>query len=204
MLIQKRLNKDSLYLSFVNEEGRLVNEYIPRNFNWLGRRIRQSYFNVLQRLGKNHYYWHFRHLYGGDSIKENDIAFILHVLEDHGGKPYDKNEARFYNHIESLYKEEITNILMPYVVLKEEGRAITHPYYQAYLKRWTSNKPHRELKRLYHGIDSQEVRELLEIMMSENDRIIKRLVASQRYYDKKLQQSQTNKSKRIKNIDNNR
>lgn len=184
---KKVLRSDSLYISFLNKEGKMTHEYIPRDATrlrrWLEKRRRAAY----RKYGIEDHYGNIRHVLIGDGIKIEDIAFIIHVLEQHNGNPEYSRERWLYNKLQFLYHDEIEQFIKPYIEYEKKGSAITHPYGRAYYKRWIM-KQNADLKRMYHGVNSDEVIEMADALIEKIDRRIKRNQDKQRYYDNKLKE----------------
>lgn len=178
---------DSLYISFVNKQGKMENEYIPRNTTRLRKWLEKRRQAVYIKLGIDEHYANYRYILSDDIIKQEDILFIIHVLEQHDGKPDYRRERWFYEKLRLLYQEEIDIFIKPLIEYeKKNGVAITHPYGRAYYKRWIS-KQNSDMKRLYHGVNPIEASEIIDSMMDKLLSILKAQARKQSYYDKKLQ-----------------
>jgi hypothetical protein len=182
---KKSPRKDSLYLAFYSNDNRLEYEYIPNDASRLRRWLEKRRRDVYLKLGIEEHYGNYRHILLGDSIKIEDIAFIIHVLEQHNGIPEYRRESWLYTKLSYLYRNEIEIFIKPYIEYEKKGSAITHPYGRAYYKRWMIRQ-NPELKRMYHGINSVESSEIKDAFLEKINRRIKRVGDKQRYYDNKL------------------
>lgn len=157
-------------LYFANEQGAYSEEYIPGEHftfaDWL--RCKHIYFRDYYH--KDIYYWHVRHFIPPISRKVMDIAFILHVIQDHDYEPEDGIERRHFKRAWALYGHEISYVLAE--IAKDEnsepdsnGFTFGHPYAYAYTKQWYEKFPEMETKLLYHGIGYNQYIELLDIFI---------------------------------------
>ena len=182
---KKSPRKDSLYISFYNSDKKIANEYIPADASKLRSWLETRRHKIYWKYGIEEHYGNYRHVLIGDSIKIEDIAFIMHVLEQHNGRPDYRRERWLFNSLSYLYKDEIENFILPYIENEKKGSAIIHPYGRAYYKRWMIRQ-NPDLIRMYHGVNFEESFEIRDAFFEKIDRLIKRHQNKQTYYDKKL------------------
>lgn len=180
------MNKNTLYISFYDARAqKMVNEYIPSNTTSIGIRLMNKFNEFYIYFGIQLYYWNYRYMLSFESRKTEDLLFIIHVLEDHDGKPPAKRERRFYSKIYSLYGPEIETLIKPYIIEKKDKDPFIHPYYIAYKKRWLTPK-HSQAKRIYHGLDNYELGVMFETLMSGVRKKIEKQNNTRAYYKKLL------------------
>lgn len=150
--------KKPLKLYTPSKDGTYLEEHIPSNHS-LTFKIRSWLLNFKFDHGINVYYWDFRFLYLPKERKARDLAFIVHVLNDHNGQPSDKKELRHYGSAIKRYQHEVDY----FIYKNDDGRVLNlkevkfkHPYEQAYKKQWGQISEIADFKRLYHGINRGE------------------------------------------------
>lgn len=162
MAKQQDTKPPKLYLP--TNDGTYIEEHIP-DFHALTFRIRSWWLNFKFSHGINVYYWDLRFLYLPKERKARDLAFAIHVLNDHAGAPDDNKEKKHYQSALKKYLHEINY----FVHQNEEGRTLNlketkfkHPYEQAYKKQWGEAPNIADFKRLYHGINRNEFIEIVK------------------------------------------
>lgn len=180
------MNKKTLLISFYDARARkMLYEHIPSDTTSIGAKLMSKINEFYIYFGIQLYYWNYRYLLSGEHRKAEDLLFIIHVLEDHDGKPPTKREYRFYLKMYNLYGPEIEFLIKPYIIENKQKDPIVHPYYLAYKKRWLTSK-HPQAKRLYHGIDNYELDVMFKTLMSGVTKRIKRHYNKRAYYKKVL------------------
>jgi|GEM_PF-5716200 len=164
--------KYDLYISFYDEDkNKIVPEYIPGETTAIGMWFKNKLDDIYSFLGMQTNYWNLRHLLDAEMRKRGDILFIMHVLEEHDGRPSGWRERRFYLKLLRLYRNEIEHLILPYLIEMKELDPIVHPYYLAYKERWIRPK-NSQTRRFYHGMSSEESRIMthtfIEQINSEN------------------------------------
>lgn len=185
MRLSKSINKDQVYVSFPDVNGKLVNEYIPKDVGWLGFKVKEAIGLMYAKRGIEIYYWNLRHIMVPETIKQGDLQFIIHVIEDHDGVPTDWRERRFYNKLLKLYYYDVEWFIKPMTDENKSKDPIVHPYYLAYKKRWIKPKD-SNFKRSYHGLNRAEAVEMIEIYIEQIKKRRSRFFSQKSYYKKQL------------------
>lgn len=173
-----------LHISFYNDKGEPVQEYIPKDLHGIEVWLFDHYRKLLSKFNKNQYYWHFRYMFDAHSRKIEDIKFLKHYYERHlDDNDVDKIEKRHFYRAYRLYHEEFSVLLVPKWVKEKQYKGVSHPYAIAYHKNWTRDV-NPQLSRIYHGINNYEVIEMLELMIAQDNTEIKKALRSIRYQNK--------------------
>ena len=176
-------NYNEMRVSIPTAES-LKYEYVPGEYtnfeNWLFGR----YIVFLYKHGRKHYYWHYRFCLSIKNRKSEDLLFLIHVYQEHDGKPTDRCEEKFYNKLLREYRNEFEYLIRPKIELESKGKGIADVYAQAYYKKWLRQKT-PNMKRLYHGVDSYEVSDLLRTISQIEEKEVKRIKNRIKYANKK-------------------
>jgi hypothetical protein len=182
---------DELRVSIPTENGTKP-EYVPANYNNFEAWIFRKYAHFLHRHGRQQYYWHHRYLLSPRSRKSEDLLFMMHVYIEHNGEPEDKYEKNFYKKLWRMYGIEFSYLIQAKIDQEKQGKGIPDVYAQAYYKKWLTPKT-PNMKRLYHGVDSYEIIDLLETMRDINWKQFHRLKNYAKYQNLKIKNNKTNK-----------
>lgn len=187
-------NKQEIHLSFYNDEGKLITEYIPKEHGYAVTKIFSFIFNLRLRHKRPVYYWHMRHFLEKYERKAEDLRFIDHVRTFHEGNPPSWRENMHYQKLLRLYGTEYYMLAREIFASQEERTPIMHPYAKAYIKMWKLDRdPQWRLS--YHGTNLGETIEMLDILIKEGERNRKRFKRNYQNAKKKLQ----TKSQTLKN-----
>jgi hypothetical protein len=157
--------------------GQFALEYIPEPFSKLSFWYRNKYMLTRDRLGMDIYYWHTRHLYdkSTEALKQADIEFILHVIEEHDQYPTDRVERRNYYRAWKLYGHEIKFVVeeMAKDDKQDQFGEMTdgHPYAYGYARKWFNPNILAETKLLYHGLNYYQFLSLLDVFVSRHTQL---------------------------------
>ncbi len=180
---ERKVDKNALFISFYNGEV-LMREYIPAPISKYEFKARKHFRGLQDRLNVPNYYWHFRYLFDPTDRKIEDLKFLIHVYEDHGGTPEDDYERKYYKRVFNLYSAEFNTLIKPKLELENEGKGATHPYANAYYKKWLREK-NGNLTRFYHGVDIYEMNDMLTETLYNFDKEYTKLKATSDYYNRK-------------------
>jgi (2Fe-2S) ferredoxin len=158
-----------LMLPNLLEPTKYKEEYIPPKQSRANLWLRQRYLHLRIRLNKDIYYWQVRFLLMPLERKCYDIDFIMHVLNEHNGKPEQKTEKRHYEYAKTLYLSEINYIIdqMNKDETRDAANRIGHPYAYAYLERWKKSLDTPYVKTWYHGVSASDFRDILKMHLSK-------------------------------------
>jgi hypothetical protein len=191
---EPKIDKSAIFISF-HYGDTLIREYIPAPISKYELKAREKYRLLQNKMSVPHYYWHYRHLLDPNDRKIEDLKFLIHVYEEHGGTPIDDYERKYYRSVYNLYTAEFNTLILPKLELENEGRGITHPYANAYYKKWLREK-NGNLSRLYHGVDSYEMFDMYTELINNGSQEIKKLIASSKYYDSKAKKKKSKISRK--------
>lgn len=167
-------------------------EYVPSEYNRFENWILIKYRRILDKLNVQHYYWHYRYLLNARSRKSEDLLFLIHVYNEHAGVPTDKHENNFYRKLFRLYDVEFTYLVQAKIDEEKNSRGIADVYAQAYYKKWLRPKT-PNMKRLYHGVDSYEIIEMLDAIIEINMKEYRHTKSSIKYADQKVKKAKVRK-----------
>ena len=180
------MNKETIYIAFYNPETKKIEpEYIPSDSSRFGMWFRSKVTFTYRRLNIPVYYWNLRHLLDFETRKIEDLLFLIHVIEEHSDKLPLGRERYVYNKLYFLYRSEIENFVLPYIIEKKNRDPIIHPYYLAYKKRWLRPK-YSQARRFYHGMHEYELFEMYSSLIQRVSEEGKKNLSKKRYYKKLL------------------
>ncbi|MCA9349319.1 hypothetical protein KC878_04250 [Candidatus Saccharibacteria bacterium] len=193
MFRKKKTNTDQLHMAF-HVGDTMAYEYIPAEVSATYIDFLRYVRWILTKLHKPHYYyWQYRHLYDIQTRKQEDLRFIMHVWQDHQGKPTNRMEKWHYYKAMRLYGSEVEAFVLPKLRCEGKGQAITHEYALAYYKRWLYKDADPELKCFYHGVEIDEIVELIDRMIARTKQSKKRRASRRLYLNKQLAKKQSGK-----------
>lgn len=180
------MSKHAIYISFYDENSKkVVPEHIPGDYTKFGMWIRERLCFLYFKLGIESNYWNFRYVLDFETRKTEDLLFIIHVLEEHDGKPPYWRERLFYERLVWKYDAEVRTFILPYINEKNEQNPIVHPYYLAYKKRWLKPK-YSQTRRFYHGMDINELSVLMDSFKDRRKAWAQNYRNKHTYYKKQL------------------
>lgn len=195
-MLEPKVDKSDISMSFyINNE--LKHEFIPADVNKFEAFLHRNFRKILDYANVPNYYWHYRYLLDPTNKKIEDLKFMIHVYQKHGGEPTDKYEKRHYSHACRLYANEFTTFIIPKLDNEDVGRGISHYYAVAYYKKWL--KPiNSNFSRMYHGVDKYEMLDMYDELMSNIRDQRSKQFFRQRYHDRKAKLLSNNKPKSTK------
>lgn len=148
-------NSSEFHIAFYRNNT-LVTEYIPSNTSSFMSYFYDKRLLLLIKYRKPIYYAHVRYLMPYALRKMQDLTFLKHVYEDHGGHAEDQKEQAIFDRLEEYYGTEYEALIKPKYDEEKEGRGIEDAYARAYYRKWLRKKV-PEISILYHGADAVDV-----------------------------------------------
>ena len=142
---------------------------------------------LCDKIGIKHYYYHYRHYLTGPSRKIEDSRFLTHVIKEHEGIPDDVHERRHYKTLRRLYYPEFDFFMEPYINEDVSAVGVADNYVRAYYKTWISKQVSPQLKRMYHGVDYYELKDLLPLLLKQSRAEYTRHMKRSNYHKKRAE-----------------
>lgn len=184
-----RKNKHEFHISFYDESGKLITEYIPPPTSRFDYFVKVILLDLSRRLGRQEYYWQYRFFLEPKTRKIEDIKFLVHAYTEHDMQPEDKREARHLAKAYTLYYDEFLELLAPRIELEKKGKGVENAYARAYFKNWMKD-PDPSMKQFYHGVEPYERIELLEKLFHTDMKNIVNHMQRVNYHNRKVKKKQ--------------